>query len=65
MVVAQLVERSPPIPEVCCLNPVIGKKLLNIYILSTVLKRRKKEKEAGNGSRFSIRLSEIIFWSRI
>ena len=39
VVVAQLVERSLPIPEVRSLNPVIGKNLfiLNNYcILSTV-----------------------------
>ena len=50
--VAQLVERSLPIPEVRCLNPVIGKKLfiLNICVLSTVYsKDENKEKEAGNG----------------
>ena len=36
--VAQLVERSLPIPEVSGSNPVIGKNLLilNICILSTV-----------------------------
>ena len=53
MVVAQLVERSLPIPEVCGLNPVIGKNLLilnNYCILSTVYwKDKNKEKEAGNG----------------
>ena len=39
VVVAQLVERSLPIPEVRGSNPVIGKKLLilnNYCILSTV-----------------------------
>ena len=38
VVVAQLVERSLPIPEVRGSDPVIGKKLLisNICILSTV-----------------------------
>ena len=41
VVVAQLVERSLPTPEVRGSNPVIGKNLLNIYLLSTVLKRRK------------------------
>ena len=41
VVVAQLVERSLPIPEVRGSNPVIGTKLLNIYLLSTVLKIRK------------------------
>ena len=46
MVVAQLVERSFPIQEVCGSNPVIG----NVYFehsLSTVLKRRKKKKGPG------------------
>ena len=38
--VAQLVERSLPIPEVSGLNPVIGKKYIE-HILSTVLNRRK------------------------
>ena len=47
---AQLVERPLPIPEVCGSNPVIGKKLLNICLLSTVYcKDENKEKEAGNG----------------
>ena len=41
VVVAQLVERLLPVPEVRGSNPVIGKNLLNIYFLSTVLKRRK------------------------
>ena len=39
VVVAQLVERSLPIPEVRGSNPVIGKKIiyiLNICLLSTV-----------------------------
>ena len=38
VVVAQLVERSLPIPEVCGSNPVIGKNLFisNICLLSTV-----------------------------
>ena len=31
VVVAQLVERSLPIPEVCGSNPVTGKNLLNLY----------------------------------
>ena len=41
VVVAQLVERSISIPEVRGSTPVIGKILLNICLLSTVLKRRK------------------------
>ena len=49
MFVAELVERSLPIPEVCGSNPVIGKKLfiLNICLLSR--NDENKEKEAGNG----------------
>ena len=42
VVVAQLVERPLPITEVHGSNPVIGKKyIMNIYLLSTVMKRRK------------------------
>ena len=42
MVVAQLVEQSLLISEVRGSNPVIGKfYILNIHLLSTVLKRRK------------------------
>ena len=41
VVVAQLVERSLSIPEVRGSTPDIGKILLNICLLSTVLKRRK------------------------
>ena len=55
VVVAQLVERSPPIPEVRGSNPVIGKNLfiLNICLLSTVCwKDENKEKEAGDGPFF-------------
>ena len=48
VVVAQLVERSLSIPEVCSSTPIIGKILLNICLLScllaTVLKRQKKIK---------------------
>ena len=40
VVVAQLVERSLSIPEVCGSTPVIGKFILN-NCLFTVLKRRK------------------------
>ena len=52
MVVAKLVERLLPIPEVRGLNPVIGKNLfiLNIRLLSTVdWKDENKEKEARDG----------------
>ena len=39
---AQLVEQSLPIPKVRGLNPVIDKIYIE-HLLSTVLKRRKKE----------------------
>ena len=39
VVVAQLVERSLPIPEVRNLNAVIGKFFIEHCFLSTVLKR--------------------------
>ena len=51
VVVAQFVERLLPMPEVRSSNPHTS-KLLNrtfICLLSTVLKRRKKVKEVGNG----------------
>ena len=51
VVVAHLVERSLPIPEVCSSNPVIGKKILNIYC-QLYGKYENKEKEAGNGPLF-------------
>ena len=41
VVVAQLVEQSLSIPEVRGSTPVIGKILLNICLLSAVLKRQK------------------------
>ena len=45
VVVAQLVERSLLTSEVRGSTPVIGKILLNICLLSTVLKRRKINKK--------------------
>ena len=48
VVEAQLAERSIPTPEVRSSNPVIGEFLKNIFVLSTVLKRRNW-KEVGNG----------------
>ena len=44
-----VVERSPLTPEIRGSNPAIGNLSSNICLLSTVLKKRKKEKEAGNG----------------
>ena len=50
MVVAQLVERSLLISEVCGSNPIIGKNLflLNIFLLCFA-KTKIKKKEAGDG----------------
>ena len=48
VVVAQLVERLLPIPEICSSNPVIGKiyiEHLFTCLKSTVLKRRKQMKK--------------------
>ena len=41
VVVAKLVERLLPTPEVRALNPVIGKIFIDHSLLSTVLKRQK------------------------
>ena len=53
VVVAQLVERSLPTPEIRGSNPVIGKLLYQTFnCLSTVScieKTKLKKKEAGNG----------------
>ena len=52
VVVAQLVERSLPIPEIRILNTVIGKNLFILYIcfLSTVYwKDENRENEAVDG----------------
>ena len=50
MVVAQLVERSLLIPEVCGSNPVIGKNLYtyseHLFTVNCELKDENKEKEA-------------------
>ena len=49
MVVAQLVERSIPTPEIHGSNPVIGK--MYMYLLPTVdIEKDEKKKEAVNGS---------------
>ena len=49
VVVAQLAERSLPIPEVRRLNPVIGKMLLWTYVTVRCWKDALNEKEAANG----------------
>ena len=56
MVVAQLVERLLPIPEVWGSNPLIGKNLCieHLFTVNCIEKRKTeiKEKEAGNGPIF-------------
>ena len=64
VVVAQLVKRSLPIPEVRGSNPVIGKIYLfplNICLLSTVYwKDENKEKEAGDGLFFFLKKISFV-----
>ena len=56
MVLAQLVERSLPIPEIRGSNPVIGKNLFKNWTFVNcqlcIEKDENKEKEAGNGPFF-------------
>ena len=53
VVVAQLVERSLPTPEICGLNPGIGKFFINQIIYQVYHRKdENKEKEAGNGPSF-------------
>ena len=48
-VVAQLVEWSPPTPEICVLNPVIGKTFIeHLFTVNCVEKTKIKKNEAGN-----------------
>ena len=49
VVVAQVVDRSLPTPEVHCSNPVIGKNLYWMLTVSCIEKTKKKIKETGNG----------------
>ena len=61
MVVAQLVERSLPIPEVCGSNPVIGKKLYgNLFTVNCIKKTNIKKKEAENGPFFKRTLTKAL-----
>ena len=49
VVVAQLVERPLPIPEVCCSNPVIGKNYIEHFSILNCFENKKiKKKEARN-----------------
>ena len=50
MVVAQLVERSLPIPEIHGSNPVIAKFIEHLFTINWIEKTKIKKKEAGNGS---------------
>ena len=51
VVVAQLIERALPIPEVCGSNPVIGKNLYieHLFTVNCIEKMKIKKKVAGNG----------------
>ena len=50
VVVAQLVERLLPIPEVRGSNPVIGKIYIHhLLTVNCIEKKKTKKKEAGNG----------------
>ena len=55
VVVAQLVERSLPIPEVHGSNPVIGKNYLYSTFVSCQLCIENNEKEAGDGPFFFLK----------
>ena len=52
MVVAQLVERLLPTPEVCGSNLVIGKIYIEHCLLSTVLKSQQKKKKSPGIAHF-------------
>ena len=55
VVVAQLVERSLPLPEVHGSNPVIGKPLYRTFNFCQLHRKDENEaKEAGNGPFFKI-----------
>ena len=56
LVVAQLVERSPPTPEIRGSNSFIC-KLLYLFTVDSVEKTKIKKKEAGNGPFFKKRLT--------
>ena len=49
VVVAQVVDRSLPTPEVHCSNPVIGKNFIHLFTVNFIKKTKMKKKEAGNG----------------
>ena len=53
VVVAQLVERLLPIPEVRAWNPMISKIYIeHLFIVNCIVKTKIKKKEAGNGPFF-------------
>ena len=63
MFVAQLVERSLLILEVCSSNPAIGKKIYDLtYLLLNVDKHEKERKSGREWPIFNIS-SEALFYS--
>ena len=47
VVVAQLVERLLPIPEICSSNPVIGQKLYRTFTINCIEKMKIMKKRLG------------------
>ena len=47
VVVAQLVERLLPVPEVCGSNPVTGKKIYGTFTVNCIKKTKIKKKVPG------------------
>ena len=67
MFVAQLVERSLPIPEVRGLNPVIGKKIIyieHLFTVNCVLKRRKYRKRGRDWPIFLKKTIEVSLYRK-
>ena len=56
VVVAQLVERLLPIPEVCGSNPVIGKNLHSTFTVNCIEKTKIKKKRPGMAHFFKKKL---------
>ena len=69
VVVAQLVERSLPIPEARSSNKVIGEiyieHLFTCLLLAVVKRRKFKKKEAGNGPFLKNYGLAACFWWRL
>ena len=58
---AQLAERSLPLPEDPGLNPVIGKLLLNIYLLLTVSRKDENKEKRPGMAHFKKKLMAKVF----